>query len=309
MNHAGGMMVSICCITYNHEPYIRECLDGFLMQKTDFKFEILIHDDASTDKTADIIREYQMQYPDIIKPIYQTENQYSKGVRPINKFNFERAKGKYIAMCEGDDYWIDPLKLQKQVDFLESNKNYSMCFSNCKLISNKNISHHNIGLSVIEEDKDYNANEILDNWTIPTASVLFRNVLDKRYFEILSNNKKFIYGDIILFLFMAEKGLLFGMSDYFVVYRRHEGGVTSATPSLSNFQRQYYHFIEILRQFGGRFYSKKIKRYLAIHSFSIAYFNAKKFNIVHALKFLFLSIYHDNTYLISIIRDQLIKSR
>src|SRR5690606_15609661 len=107
--------VSICCITYNHEPFIRQCLDGFLMQQGDFEYEILIHDDASTDGTTKIIQEYELKYPEIIKPIIQTQNQYSQGVRGINFiYNFPRAKGEYIAMCEGDDYWTDPLKLQKQ---------------------------------------------------------------------------------------------------------------------------------------------------------------------------------------------------
>jgi glycosyltransferase involved in cell wall biosynthesis len=121
-------LVSISCITYNHEPYIRECLDGFLMQKCDFDFEVLIHDDASTDGTQEIIKEYQEKYPEIIKPIFQTENQYSKGVRGMNiKFNFPRAQGKYIALCEGDDYWTDSLKLQKQVDVLEKHPEIDIC--------------------------------------------------------------------------------------------------------------------------------------------------------------------------------------
>src|SRR5690606_31239098 len=119
--------VSICCITYNHSPFIRQCLDSFLMQQCDFDFEILIHDDASTYGTASIIQEYNNRYPSIIKPILQVENQYSKGVRGINLiYNFPRAEGKYIAMCEGDDYWEDPLKLQKQVSILDTNKNYSL---------------------------------------------------------------------------------------------------------------------------------------------------------------------------------------
>ena len=122
------LMVSICCITYNHEKYIRECLDSFLMQKTNFSYEILIHDDASTDHTADIIREYEKQYPDVVKPIYQTENQYSKGRRIINTlYNYPRAQGKYIALCEGDDFWTDPLKLQMQFDFMEAHPDYSLC--------------------------------------------------------------------------------------------------------------------------------------------------------------------------------------
>jgi len=106
-------IVSICCITYNHEKYIRDAIEGFLMQKTLFPIEILIHGDASTDKTADIIKEYEVKYPDIIKPIYQTENQFSKGVSISATYQFPRARGKYIAICEGDDYWTDPHKLQK----------------------------------------------------------------------------------------------------------------------------------------------------------------------------------------------------
>lgn len=102
------VMVSINCITYNQEEYIAKAIDSFLMQKTDFKYEILIHDDASTDNTANIIREYQEKYPDIIKPIYQKENQYSQGIKRVDyKFNYSRANGKYIAICEGDDYWTD----------------------------------------------------------------------------------------------------------------------------------------------------------------------------------------------------------
>jgi glycosyltransferase involved in cell wall biosynthesis len=125
-------LVSICCLTYNHEPYIRQCIEGFLIQKTTFPIEILIHDDASTDNTADIIREYEAKFPNIIKPIYQIENQYSKGVGVTRVFQFPRSKGKYIAMCEGDDYWIDPLKLQKQVDFLEQNPDYGLVHTNCE---------------------------------------------------------------------------------------------------------------------------------------------------------------------------------
>lgn len=124
----GNILVSISCITFNHAKYLRRCLDGFLMQQINFKYEILIHDDASTDGTKDIIIEYQKKYPDIIKPIIQTENQYSKGIRGINlKFNINRAKGKYVAFCEGDDFWTDPLKLHKQISLLELDNSLSAC--------------------------------------------------------------------------------------------------------------------------------------------------------------------------------------
>lgn len=126
-------LVSICCITYNHESYIRETIEGFLMQKTKFPIEVLIHDDESTDKAADIIREYENKYPDIIKPIYQFDNKYSKGISVSVTYNFPRARGKYIAMCEGDDYWTDPSKLQKQVDFMEVNPDCSLCFHASKV--------------------------------------------------------------------------------------------------------------------------------------------------------------------------------
>lgn len=120
------LMVTIRCCTYNHEPYIRQCLEGFVMQKTNFRFEAIVHDDASTDGTAAIIREYAKKYPDIIKPIFETENQYSKRDGSLRRIMDAHMHGKYIAMCEGDDYWIDPLKLQKQVDFLETHPDYGL---------------------------------------------------------------------------------------------------------------------------------------------------------------------------------------
>lgn len=115
-------LVSICSITYNHALYIRQCLEGFLMQKTNFAFEVIINDDCSTDGTTEILKEYAEKYPHIIKPIFQQENQYQKGVRGMfQNIVLPRAHGKFIAICEGDDYWTDPLKLQKQVDFFQKN--------------------------------------------------------------------------------------------------------------------------------------------------------------------------------------------
>lgn len=130
MEKSNNMLVSVCCITYNHAPFIRQCLDGLVMQKTNFKYEIIIHDDCSTDGTTDIVKEYASKYPDLIVPIIQRENQYQNGVRRIlATFMLPIAKGKYIALCEGDDYWIDPLKLQKQVDYLDLNPEVGLCFT------------------------------------------------------------------------------------------------------------------------------------------------------------------------------------
>lgn len=129
------VLVSIKCAVYNHEPYLRQCLEGFVMQKTNFRFEAIVHDDASTDGSAAIIREYAEAYPEIIKPIYETENQYSKRDGSLTRIMNAACKGKYIAICEGDDYWIDPMKLQKQVDILESDDNVMLVHTGFKTIN------------------------------------------------------------------------------------------------------------------------------------------------------------------------------
>ena len=131
------ILVSIRCLVYNHEPYLRQCLEGFVMQKTNFRFEAIVHDDASTDGSAKIIREYAEKYPDIIKPIYETENQYSKHDGSLTRIMNTACRGKYIAICEGDDYWIDPLKLQKQVSILENNINVFMVYTGFKTVDEK----------------------------------------------------------------------------------------------------------------------------------------------------------------------------
>ncbi len=123
-------LVSILCTAYNHEQYIRSALESFVSQKTNFAFEVLVNDDASSDGTAAIIREYEEKYPEIIRPFYQVENQFSKGIGYIyENIFYPKARGKYFAFCEGDDYWTDESKLQRQADFLESHPDYSACVS------------------------------------------------------------------------------------------------------------------------------------------------------------------------------------
>lgn len=123
------IMVSVQCLVYNHKPYLRQCLNGIVMQKTNFRFEAIVHDDASTDGCTTIIKEFEKKYPDIIKPIYQKENQYSHNPGLIVDVVDNKCCGKYIAICEGDDYWVDPFKLQKQVDFLESHSEYGLVYT------------------------------------------------------------------------------------------------------------------------------------------------------------------------------------
>ncbi|MBS6956088.1 MAG: glycosyltransferase [Enterocloster asparagiformis] len=131
---AEEVMASINCVTFNHVNYIRKALDSFLMQKTDFAFEILVHDDASTDGTGEIIREYAEKYPDQVRPLIQTENQYSQGIDNISgAFNFPRARGKYIFMCDGDDYFLSPDKLQRQVDYMEAHPDCALCIHSARI--------------------------------------------------------------------------------------------------------------------------------------------------------------------------------
>lgn len=216
------ILVSICCITYNHESFIRECLDGFLMQKTNFKFEVLIHDDASTDNTANIIREYEQKYPEIIKPIYQTENQYSRGVEVSTTYNFPRAKGKYIAMCEGDDYWIDPYKLQKQVDFLEANPEFSICFHSVK------VKKEEEGV-IVDDYITRDVPDVTDIYLLAggnymhTASVVFRKNM-----KVIDDLSQFQYTiDYTLHMLNAQYGKIKKMQEEMAVYRVHRDGVWS----------------------------------------------------------------------------------
>ena len=208
-------LVSISCIVYNHAPYLRECFDGFVMQQTDFAFEVLVHDDASTDNSADIIREYTAKYPDIFKPLYQTENQYSQGIPISATYQFPRARGKYIALCEGDDYWTDPLKLQKQVDFLEANPDYGMCYTQVQ------IYHHEtnkFGKTFGGPNTEYI--EILKENTTPTLTVVANKNLILEYIaEIKPETQNWEMGDYPIWLWFAHTSKIKFINAITGVYR------------------------------------------------------------------------------------------
>jgi glycosyltransferase involved in cell wall biosynthesis len=178
------IMVSVLCTAYNHEKYIRDALEGFVMQKTTFPFEVLVHDDASTDHTADIIREYEAKYPDIIKPIYQSENQYSQGIKIYQNYLYPRVHGKYIAFCEGDDYWTDENKLQMQVDYLEAHPECPACVHNTILkdiMKKKETVWHSC------EERDLVLSDVVTGDHIyHTSSLVYRS-------ECLRNRPPFLY--------------------------------------------------------------------------------------------------------------------
>lgn len=221
----GGIypLVTIRCCTYNHGPFIRQCLDGFVMQKTNFRFEAIVHDDASTDGTVKIIREYARKYPDIIKPIYEIENQYSKGDGSVGRIMDAHTHGKYVAICEGDDYWTDPYKLQKQVDFLESHPDYVMCSHRFnQYIQDKNLLEEEKDLTFQGADYDLK-NLIGGKWLTQTLTVMYRRgALDLKEYESYGMSM-----DIILFYALLKNGKGYCFPDIMGVYRLHGGGVWS----------------------------------------------------------------------------------
>lgn len=217
--------VIVWCLTYNQKDFIRDALDGFVMQKTSFPFEVVVHDDASTDGTTDIVVDYAQKFPDIITPMVEQENQWQKGglKHIIDIMNDKHRRAQYIAFCEGDDYWTDPQKLQRQVDFLDSHPDYSMCFHSAKKKYETDAKAW-IDCEHIQ-DKDYDATDVFVNWTVPTASVLCRKeAMD--FYANLKHPERIQNYDIFIILSCAMIGKIRGMHEQMSVYRIQGEGLT-----------------------------------------------------------------------------------
>lgn len=245
-------LVMINCITYNQARYLRQALDGFVMQRTDFPVVAVVHDDASTDGTAATIREYAAHYPDLILPIYETENQYSKrngSLKRIMQAARNATGAKYVAYCEGDDYWTDPLKLQKQVDYLESHPDYSMCFHNA-------IVHHENGEKEDHEfypveTREYSRREVVEHWVVPTASIVLRTlVYNTEYHKRIINSKKLVLGDNPLIRCCGMAGKLYGFNECMSCYRLQPGGFMQNVTDVILYRR-CFHEEELIRIFDG----------------------------------------------------------
>lgn len=219
------LMVTIQCITYNHEPYIRQCLEGFVMQKTNFRFEAIVHDDASTDGTAAIVREYAEKYPDIIKPIFETENQYSKHDGSLSRIMDEHTHGKYVALCEGDDYWIDSLKLQKQIDLLEEHEDCSFVYSGFNVVDQNSgqLPNHRFEQRMRNSHSGIVFFDLLVNMNfIMTLTTVFR----KKVYDMIES----YYYDYGYFLCAARMGLGIYLPDRTANYRINPTSIMNTAP-------------------------------------------------------------------------------
>lgn len=279
-------LVTVRCLVYNHEPYLRQCLDGFVMQKTNFAFEAIVHDDASTDNSVAIIREYAEKYPDIIKPIYETENQYRKGTIGQIMDNAVSPSSKYIAMCEGDDYWTDPNKLQKQVDFLETHPEYTMVCNRTKLYSEQKKK-------CIGENYCYNHDRFVKTKDVIYRSGLFISTCSIVYRKEIKDNypdycKQCVVGDYPLQIMAAMKGYIFYFDAIMSVYRvanSHSWMANQEWYSIS--ERNLKRINSMIDMFNGfsvdfpqfkKYFKNKIAEYLINQSPNRAV-NGKDYNI------------------------------
>jgi len=302
-------IVSVICITYNHEKYIRQCLDGFLMQK-DVSFEILIHDDASTDCTADIIREYERKYPSIIKPIYQTENQYSKGIRIVHTFLYPRAKGKYVALCEGDDYWTDPYKLKKQVTALDTHKEClisvhgTCCINVYGELVRKNYARKELPNGVIQSDILVDIE--MHAHSFHTSSYFIRKSAVDDYYLNLPDYVQY-YGDedFPMLLYYGSKGTVYVMNEVMSAYRiGTPGSITNKANLYTNNQKiekkqKCKKMVQMFNEYTEQKYAESCNLRVALTEFEIRSILEPKLAVFSPKNIRFLR-YYGKKYILSL---------
>lgn len=215
------MKVSVCLITYNHEQYIQQCLESILDQETNFDLEVVIGEDYSKDNTRFICQQYAERYPHLIRLVPADKN-----IGMIKNFhrNLKECDGKYVAFIEGDDYWTDKLKLQKQVDFLEVNTDYSSCFHNVLMKQERNGEDKEWVLHQSLKKERFNTEDVLGPWFIPSLSFVFRNYKDLDLPEWFFNCK---YGDLPMMLLLSLRGDIKYINEVMGVYRLHDTGMTT----------------------------------------------------------------------------------
>lgn len=216
-------LVSVLCLVYNHKQYLRQCFDGFLMQRVNFSFEVIVHDDASTDGSAAIINEYHERYPSLFVPILQRENQFSRHVPITTTYMLPCARGKYIAFCEGDDYWIDPEKLQKQVDFMEAYPDYSMCIHGCRLYDNQTQEFVDNSAYMCTPDTIGILDLFGQPFQVASSSLFFRRNDTAEAKRLRLGDVVNVNGDTVNLFLYAEQGKIKFLPQEMSVYRLETG--------------------------------------------------------------------------------------
>lgn len=237
-------LVAIWCLVYNHEPFLKQCLDGFVMQQTNFRYVAIVHDDCSKDDSASILREYATLYPDIICPIYETENQYGKPDGRLNRImqqTLMESGAKYVALCEGDDYWTDPHKLQRGVDFLEKNLGYIAVAENGLVHDENTKAEHPFNT---EASHDLSMKEVMSSRRFPTAGVVYRREIMEGLYDLTP-----LLLDTIMWCWLISKGKFRYENIISSVYRRGMQGITEYTGPYLLAKKAETWNLEILRIF------------------------------------------------------------
>lgn len=232
-------MVSICMITYGHEKFIEEAINGVLMQECNFEYELIIANDSSPDNTDEVIHSLLNNHPKG-KLITYFKHENNIGMMPNFIYALEKCKGNYVAVCEGDDYWTDPLKLQKQVDFLTANAQYSACFTNIAVLKNGILSNEVLKM---KHKKDFNAISVFYDLWIPTLTILYRK--DSLKFPLPDQFSKVNNGDLFLFYLLAQEGTLGYLDFVSGVYRQHENGVWTGEDTITQIEKRITTFVLI----------------------------------------------------------------
>lgn len=221
------ILVAIYCTVYNHEPYLRDCFEGIIMQKTNFRFVAIVHDDVSTDGSAAIIREYAEKYPDIFKPIYETENQWSKHDGSLERIMYnaiDATEAKYVAMCEGDDYWINPLKLQMQVGLLEKNPEVGLCYTD---YNQQYDCNPNIISSMYEQQHQYRPETYEQHLLKPGYLAPMTWVYRREFRELIENATISTDGTYAYMLEFMQNSQVSYLPEVTATYRAHQGSASA----------------------------------------------------------------------------------
>lgn len=292
-------LVCVRCMTFNHEAYIEDALNGFVMQQTNFPFVVVVVDDASTDDNVKVIERFIKEhceceadyikeeiYGRVIKTtvinnpncilcaVLLYENHYRKKAKRPYYARYEDA-AKYIAICEGDDYWTDPLKLQKQVDFLESHPEYSMCFHKVNVILEEGVPQNTIESDF--HDGEWSARDIYEKWIISTCSVVYRKFPVER-------DSRILFGDIFLFLQCAERGRMWCHNMQSATYRRHVSGA-SVSASIQDVMRMYEQYTFMKHRFPTLADISERKRQIYMnYLYNAAYaFGISKYRVIYII--------------------------